>query len=284
MIRVLYHGGCYDGFGAAWAAYQQFKDEAEYIPVYYGQSPPDDVRNFGGTLYILDFSYSPRELETFKAEKIVVLDHHMSTMKDWAQHLGLDETPESTLTWVDKSQLVYFDMNRSGAGIAWDYFQVAKPRPALINYMEDRDLWRFKLPYTKEIFAWMQSWPMSFYRWDVCAQMLDTQFERVLDQAMSIKRFKDAEVHKMVREAELSTVCGRPLIPVVNASCFFSDVADELLKRHPEAPFVAYYFDRQDGNRQWGLRSDDNREDVSIIAKAYGGGGHRNAAGFIQTL
>ena len=150
--------------------------------------------------------------------------------------------------------------------------------------MEDRDLWRFKLPYTKEIFAWMQSWPMSFYRWDVCAQMLDTQFERVLDQAMSIKRFKDAEVHKMVREAELSTVCGRPLIPAVNASCFFSDVADELLKEHPEAPFAAYWYDRADGKRHWGLRSDDNREDVAVIAKAYGGGGHRNAAGFIQTL
>jgi nanoRNase/pAp phosphatase (c-di-AMP/oligoRNAs hydrolase) len=31
---------------------------------------------------------------------------------------------------------------------------------------------------------------------------------------------------------------------------------------------------------QYSLRSEDSREDVSEVAKQFGGGGHRNAAGY----
>jgi hypothetical protein len=37
-----------------------------------------------------------------------------------------------------------FDMNRSGAGLAWDYFQPMTSRLRFIDYLEDRDLWRFR--------------------------------------------------------------------------------------------------------------------------------------------
>lgn len=55
------------------------------------------------------------------------------------------------------------------------------------------------------------------------------------------------------------------------------DIAGELAK---ERPFGACYFDRQDGKRQWSLRSRDGGADVSEIAKRHGGGGHAQAAGF----
>jgi uncharacterized protein len=34
------------------------------------------------------------------------------------------------------------------------------------------------------------------------------------------------------------------------------------------------------GSRTWSLRSEDSRQDVSEVASTFGGGGHRNAAGF----
>lgn len=40
-VVVVYHGGCWDGFCAAWLFHRVFPD-ATYVPGYYGQNPPDD--------------------------------------------------------------------------------------------------------------------------------------------------------------------------------------------------------------------------------------------------
>jgi hypothetical protein len=72
-------------------------------------------------------------------------------------------------------------------------------------------------------------------------------------------------------------------VPVANATVFYSEVGEELLKRHPASPFAGYYMDRGDGQRQWGLRSRPSF-DCSVIAKALGGGGHKQASGFVQDL
>jgi len=61
----------------------------------------------------------------------------------------------------------------------------------------------------------------------------------------------------------------------------FSYIAGELAK---DRPFGTYYIDRHDGKRQWSLRSRDGGVDVSEIAKAHGGGGHKQAAGFEESL
>jgi nanoRNase/pAp phosphatase (c-di-AMP/oligoRNAs hydrolase) len=60
-------------------------------------------------------------------------------------------------------------------------------------------------------------------------------------------------------------------------------VGAELLKRHPDAPFAAIYFDRGDGKRQWSLRSREDF-DVSRVARRFANGGHRQAAGFESDL
>lgn len=36
-ILVLHHANCADGFTAAWCAWRYFGDDAEYVPVQYGQ-------------------------------------------------------------------------------------------------------------------------------------------------------------------------------------------------------------------------------------------------------
>jgi oligoribonuclease NrnB/cAMP/cGMP phosphodiesterase (DHH superfamily) len=48
-------------------------------------------------------------------------------------------------------------------------------------------------------------------------------------------------------------------------------------------PFAACYWDTPNG-RVFSLRSTDDGMDVSLIAKSYGGGGHRNASGFQKPI
>lgn len=66
-------------------------------------------------------------------------------------------------------------------------------------------------------------------------------------------------------------------VPVVNGSLFMSsEVAGELAEGHP---FAAMYAETEKGVI-WSLRSRNDGVDVSEVAKRYGGGGHKNAAGF----
>jgi len=58
----------------------------------------------------------------------------------------------------------------------------------------------------------------------------------------------------------------------------------QLPEAYPDAPFSVSYCDRADGKRSYSLRS-RNGFDVSVVAKAFGGGGHHKegkggAAGF----
>ena len=89
---------------------------------------------------------------------------------------------------------------------------------------------------------------------------------------IAIQRAINVQVSDHVEVATLQTVAGY-LVPVVNATCYQSEIGDQLNARYPDSPFAACYFERADGRRQWSLRSKGNF-DVSEVAQRFGGGGH----------
>lgn len=281
---VIYHANCWDGFCAAWLARKAFR-EIDAHPAQYGTAPPDVA---GRVVYMLDFSY-PRDVMNriaTDARRLVVLDHHKTAQ---AALDGLHE-PESGID-------VWFDMDKSGGRLAWEWFwdttfarqtiddrfwplAVRRDRaPWLVDYTEDRDLWRHALDGTQEINAALRSYPLDFDLWDQFAQK-DPKSTYFYEGA-AIRRREQQIVGDHVRNARIENFDGTWTVPIVNATSMFSEIAGELAKGHP---FAACYFDRQDGKRQWSLRSTEDGVDVSEIAKAHGGGGHKHAAGFEQTI
>lgn len=259
--HVLYHGGCPDGFGAAWAAWRTLKTSAKYIPCFFGQPLPElpmDAR-----ILILDFSYPKAQAVELasKVKEIFVLDHHQTAAEDLAG-----------LPWAK------FDMDHSGAYLAWVHFH-GTPAPEFVLYLEDRDLWLFKMPYSREVAAALTSYPMDFVVWEGLSSM---GMEKLKLDGGVILRYENQIVSVMASRAFWKEIGGHR-VPVANAPILFSQVGDKLCQLHPEAPFAAYYYDRADGKRQWGLRS-PGRFDVSAVAKTLGGGGHPGAAGFVESL
>lgn len=125
--HVLYHANCYDGFGAAFAAWKKFGDQAEYIPVSYGQDAPFILESEG--IFIIDFSYPINTLNNLsQIAPVVVLDHHKTAEEALSPHVGKDNPK------------IIFDMNKSGALLAWEYFHPETPVPLLIKHISDRDL------------------------------------------------------------------------------------------------------------------------------------------------
>lgn len=278
MAYVLYHGSCYDGFGAAWAVRKSILARPNetpdvYLPCTYGQPMPEVPD--GEEVIIVDFSYPEDQLRALAERSyfVSVLDHHKSAQEDLA---GLcKDLPEN--------MEVIFDMRRSGAMLAWDEF-VGGPAPRFIAYLQDRDLWTKQLPYHEEITAFIQSFERTFQNCDMLEAVLTTDagLGYAVDQGEAILRYKTQKVNEMCDQAIRVTLGTYADIPAVNCPYVFaSDVGNRLLELHPEAPLAAYWFYRGDKQWQWGLRSRQTEDvDVSAIARKFGGGGHKHAAGF----
>lgn len=274
---VIYHANCWDGFCAAWVARKALGD-IEAIPAHYGQSPPNVS---GREVYVLDFSYSFDVMADMASASryFTVLDHHKTAERALADL-------EAMFITHNMAGRARYGVDRSGGRMAWEFFGSiggwdGMDSPWLVDYTEDRDLWRHELPHSEEINAALRSYPLDFDLWDRFGAVKDVVNQTFLVQeGTAIRRAERQIVDAHVRNAREVELSGHRILSV-NATVLFSEIAGELAKGRP---FGACYFDRQDGRRQWSLRSDENGEDVSLIAKSRGGGGHAHAAGFEEVL
>lgn len=280
----IYHGNCADGFTAAWAVWRALGDGAEYVPGIYGKEPPDVT---GRDVLLVDFSYKLPVLEAMMqprgARSLLILDHHKTAAEDlaglpdarpkWDQHVAFAGAPACDPVGV------VFDLERSGAGIAWDYFHPGVERHPLVNYVEDRDLWRFKLPFSREIAANIFSYEYTFANWDWIANELNAPMgvSNLGLEGRAIERKHHKDVAELVRVTKRRMVIGGHEVWCANLPYTLTSDAGNLMAKGE--PFAACYWDTPDG-RVFSLRSTPEGADVSEIAKAYGGGGHKNAAGF----
>lgn len=275
----IYHFPCDDGFASAWIVRRKWLD-VTMAPTNYGLPFPD-VNIVGKNVLIADFSYKRDELIDLgrRANSIVVLDHHKTAQADLAPE-GYSLSLEMLRDPNQRGVFAHFDMNRSGASLTWDFCFPDEPMPWLIRHIEDRDLWRMALPNTRKISLLLRSYPYDFDVWTKLCNGDAHSKSNALADATGIERFYDQKLAEMVQTATLRAIGKWKDVPVAHAPyAFASDLAHEMLKVHPNAPFAAVVVDAY-GGRTYSLRSEDTRQDVSEVAKTFGGGGHRNAAGF----
>jgi oligoribonuclease NrnB/cAMP/cGMP phosphodiesterase (DHH superfamily) len=268
---VIYHGNCADGFSAAWCFWRKYHDGADYLAGVYQQTPPDVT---GRDVYLVDFSYKRAVVEQMlaQANSVCLIDHHKTAIED-LQPLFMQDS------WTgEPKQLAHFtDLNRSGATLAWDYLFPGEDRPLLLGHVEDRDLWRFKLPGTREIQAFVFSHEYTFEQWDRLMNADQVELLKMTAAGAAIERKHHKDVAELVGVCKRRMVIGGHEVPV--ASLPYTLVSDAAHLMAQGQPFAACYWDTEEG-RVFGLRAADDGVDVSEIAKEYGGGGHAKAAGF----
>lgn len=259
MSRVcIYHGNCADGFSGAWVIRKALGDEMEFIGGVY-QTPPPDLT--GKDVILVDFSYKRPVMEKIisEAKSVLVLDHHKTAAEDLNNLKGAE---------------VVFDMDRAGSKIAWDYYFPNEAPPPVLLHVEDRDLWRFMLPKTREIQANIFSYPYEFDVWDKLMAS-DPSVLAVEGEAIERKHFKD--INELLGVVQRRMNIGGYNVPIANLP--YTLVSDAAHKMAQGEAFAGCYWDTPKG-RIFGLRSTEEGIDVSEVAKKYGGGGHRNASGF----
>lgn len=281
----IHHAPCADGFTAAWAVWNRFPDIGFHAGVH-GQPPPDVT---GLHVLIVDFSYKRAVLEAMgeRAASITILDHHKSAQADlevFAIFNPVNVDNIDTILAATQPGLgnirAEFDMNRSGAMMAWQFCKPDAPPPLLVQHVQDRDLWRFALRGTREIQADLFSRPYEFAVWDDYARMLETPdgWRAAVTAGAAIERKHHKDCEELVNLCARDMVIGGHTVRVANIPYTMSSDAAHMLAEG--RAFGACYFDRADGSRVFSLRSQADGADVSVIASSYGGGGHARAAGF----
>jgi oligoribonuclease NrnB/cAMP/cGMP phosphodiesterase (DHH superfamily) len=245
----------------------------------------------GRDVVMVDFSYKRQVVERMAqtARSIMILDHHKSAAEDLKYYALPDPPPRYWELEVPRTDAegnpmgaivgAYFDMDRSGAGIAWDYFHPDTPRPPLLSHVEDRDLWRFDLEYTREIVAALFSYDYEFDTWDALMNGGPTVRTALITEGTAIERKHHKDIKELSNVVTRQMLIGGFKVPVANVPYTMTSDMGHLLCQIPGTPFSGCYWDTPEG-RVFSLRSTDGGEDVSKIASLYGGGGHRNASGF----
>jgi oligoribonuclease NrnB/cAMP/cGMP phosphodiesterase (DHH superfamily) len=254
---VIYHGGCTDGFGAAFSAWKCLGNRAEYHSCKHGEPPPDVL---GKNVVILDFSYDNATTKRMisEAASLLVIDHHKSAMVE-----------------LHDVSNTHFDMNHSGARLSWDFFHPGHPPPKLINYIEDRDLWKWELPYSKEFSAAFDMVPFTFEDFEKYED--DSVFDDAVKRGSYILAYSKTVIKKVCEKAAQRRYQGMEVM-VVNSSHWMSEIGNRL--SHDCDFAVIWYYDHEDRKIKVSLRAFHDNVDVSEISKRFGGGGHKKAAGF----
>lgn len=276
---VIYHSECFDGLASAWV-YRKYFDskyvlkETLYLPLTYGKPLVIPPGRADREVLIVDCCPSPDIIETLKStsKRVVVLDHH-----------------ETNQTLISKLQGIesVFDMSRSGCQITWDYFFPGEPRPKIINYIGDRDLWTHKLPHTHEINKYIYSLPITFDTLDTLHVGWNTIHGEsfYISTGKVLKEQYDEQVKKLAGgfvPASFTDKEGRAY-PISIGDCpwmFRSDVGSFLYEKYPKVEFVLLYTYYANTKKfAVSFRGRGGCPNLALLAKQYGGGGHHCASG-----
>jgi uncharacterized protein len=272
---IIYHGKCADGFTAAWIAKKVIDSEGQshdHGPAYmhsgvYGEPLPDvDDRH----VYVLDFSYPRAQMEELiaRAKLTIWLDHHATAIKESGDLLrGNNRCVGSLRT------------DRSGAWLAWEWFHGPEAVPELVKLVDDRDRWVFNFgDRSRQFAAGLFSRNYTEKDWDEVAADVEGTVRN--GEVILVKHWKD--IREALDVCTVFKVIDGLNVPTANLNYMSaSDACHELLERYPGAQFAACWFLRSDGKNVYSLRSRNGSDvDVGAIAKKFGGGGHRHAAGF----
>ena len=337
---VMYHKFCQDGFCSAAIAHLYFlqlskfaneKFRIIYNPVEAGRVDAaidelitrfPETENFRVLSFDLSFTYRAAVNLFRHFPDAQVVDHHKTTNEECFRNApeGVSEEEHFKNVEIFSKQL-HFDNSRSGAALAFQFFFTDSKMPKLVEYIEDRDLWAWKLPDSKAISAgiyrhlnmyyvnpdkFSESSPLSmndnitFECADDRIPVFDKWIEWMLSEDWTEKSQAEGEIvldvqnkimFPLYKMGKAYVIDGQRVF-VVNSASLISELGNAICEWCDDELVVPAYdyaliwrYDAPKDLCYISLRSlQDSDNDVEIVAKKNGGGGHKHAAGFEMSL
>lgn len=301
---VLYHSPCDDGSIAAMVVCkfysQKFpKAEIQYVPANYANADVEYWTNLvrEKNVLVVDFSFkgTVRTAMETACANMLILDHHASAEENYGEDVipfaGQTIDDAEALLQDNKIVLLYAT-DRCGASMTWDFFYPDQERPELLDYIEDQDLGRRKLPDATAFTYWLRSRsdyhvPSNFVFLDSFEE--DADFQAAINHGKAVYQYVELNLGIAAESAAIGTVSlENPNEDITIAIAFApyqfaSELANIMVETHDiQAALVFYSFPNmamgvsiRGGKTQAGLQTSYARR----IASSLGGGGHNMAAG-----
>lgn len=257
---VFYHVKDNDGLGSAWSAWNKFKDKADYFGIDYHFDINFDYHD--KKIYFLDIHPAVKKIKLLRKNNnyLILIDHHLSS--------------QPLLKLFDEYK---FNLKHSAAVLTFQYFFPKKKIPKILKYIEDIDIWKLKIPYSREINNAIDFYDGDFTHWNTLARDIEQSLKRkqYIKIGQIISQYQDKLIEKIVNKAKLVKFEGKTIL-AVNSPILISEVGNALVKKRPP---LAIVWSEINGKIWCSLRSNGDY-DVSKIAEKYEGGGHKGAAAF----
>jgi hypothetical protein len=284
-IHIVTHADCLDGIVAAWVVQNFYRQSTAYEIFIEYQTYNRPLPEFpeGANVVMVDFC--PNDVEELKVlftqvATLKILDHHPKSeavfqeMKRWVMETG-------RMSDFDCE----FSRHKSGALMAWHYFQEGPP-PALIEYVSDSDLYQFNLPGSKEICAALEMFGMSIPAFE---DRLKETIPSLIEMGTVVRNMHRQQIDWTIQQTRCVLYANQLVdgqnkdvyLLAVNGNAFIkNEVCARLEQCYPGFAGYVCYWDLTDGmERRYCVRSKNGN--AQAIAVCYGGQGHECAAGFV---
>lgn len=276
---IFYHNPCPDGFGAYVISKLKLLDKCIYIPYDHNDDVPDLIVA-GRRVMMIDCCYD--KVEKIRklldlASSVYILDHHQGNKDKLYKILG-----------NKADEISFFDTNKSGIRLAWEFFNENYSAPAIVHHVEDRDLHRFQYINTKSFCAYLDFLGFDYNGWCklfscYLGDQLTLAFSEKGEDLLKYFEKLAEDITKLSFWVTLPEYYGGHKVLFVNiGKPFNSEVPHLLLKRNSDVPFVvAFSYEEINGELKVRLSFRSLTFDVINIAQKFGGNGHPQAAGAI---
>jgi oligoribonuclease NrnB/cAMP/cGMP phosphodiesterase (DHH superfamily) len=267
-MKICFYHNDADGRSSAAIVRRALGKDVRLMETNYGEPVPWQEVEKAEQIVMVDFSMSLEDMQHMaNGRRFTWIDHHIS---------AINELQEAATAWEGLR-----DVSQAACVLTWKYFFPDQPVPQAIQLIGDRDTWTNAYPDSPAFGEGLNQQNMSPENDKLWKPLLDDDPKAVQDLISSGGLIYNARLREIRRSVarfgqEVTFEGHRTLAINQRAS---GELGEHIRKKGYEIAYC-YIETQQNGKLTTFVTLFSDQVDVSEIAKKYGGGGHKSAAGF----
>jgi len=290
-MKCFYHSADLDGHCSGAIVKREFEN-CEMFGINYGDEFPWDKIEKDEVIYMVDFSLSTFEemIElNSRCDCLVWIDHHKSAIKNEAVYL-------ERLNFPNRDDLTISGIREIGIGacfLTWNFmYRDKQPMPFAVQLLAEYDVWNHSNPNTLPFQYGMRlynTWPENQNFWrrifenerDIFNNE-DSIMDKIIKEGRIVLKYISQYEKRYAKGTYFKTVINKTLYDNYKCIAINKALTSSLLFNSVKTDdidiMIAFYWSGI--KNKWLVSLYSEKVDVSAIAEKFGGGGHKEAAGF----
>lgn len=270
-MLCIYHIADHDGKGSAAVVRSKFP-AAEFFGYDYGMEIPKDLIAQHHEIILCDISFPMDYMfELNRTKDFTWIDHHVSAIRGYEEF------------WENHKEKQIKGLRRNGTAaiiLTWEYFYPQKEIPQAIKYIGLNDVFDLRDKNVRPFEFAVQALGANNPEDKIWQQMINNDIDigEMVEKGKTILSWIRARNYRLVRSISFESRYNDYKCICANIPQGGSDFYDSLDNIEEYDVRVNFYMNRQ---HSWSVSfyTEKDNVDVSEIAAAFGGGGHKKAAG-----